>query len=614
MSVRLKPPAPSPLTVAQAPPPPTLTSFSSSSSYSLPYHKSPLSSALQRLQPPLPPSHSALSSTQSQHSQPSSSPLSSSYHSRDGDSELESAGTPYDDDTDTPSPSLTSLAHPKVPAQQPDADGAFDHSESPSPRPQPPHHASSSSLSSAASSSSSDSALSSVPFVPFAGPSASHPRRPRHLKPQLRLTPPLCLPPLPSRLTHFTLYETRQRFFLLASDQPRASFRLLKIDRSSSALSISEDSTVYTADEAAELIEMLRSANQSTGGFLSTTRAHGVLGFVRFLLGWYLYLVTDCVEVGRLGSHLVYAVSDVQLLQLTHPSVYEGSGKEAAAYKRLRTSEARYRALFLSLDLTRSFYFSHTYDLTRTLQVNMVAGGQRMQPLHAKSMYVWNHDLRIRVVDPSSPPSEDDPLRLPLLRTDWCVQLVHGYFEQTTLSVLGRPLTLTLLARRSRHFAGTRYLKRGINNRGHAANDVETEQLLHDRSSGDAREGQFVSYVTMRASIPVHWTQESNPIIAQPAIVMQKLDPLHRSTRLHLQDVWRRYGSPVVLLNLVKQSEQRKREVIIGTAYGEAVEFINQWIAEPHRLDYLAWDFKKVAKPAPSPQSLQPCASAPAYP
>jgi len=32
--------------------------------------------------------------------------------------------------------------------------------------------------------------------------------------------------------------------------------------------------------------------------------------------------------------------------------------------------------------------------------------------------------------------------------------------------VFGRPITLTLLARRSRHFAGTRFKKRGINDQG----------------------------------------------------------------------------------------------------------------------------------------------------
>lgn len=34
-------------------------------------------------------------------------------------------------------------------------------------------------------------------------------------------------------------------------------------------------------------------------------------------------------------------------------------------------------------------------------------------------------------------------------------------------SVFGRVLTLTLISRRSRYFAGTRYLKRGINDKGH---------------------------------------------------------------------------------------------------------------------------------------------------
>ena len=31
-------------------------------------------------------------------------------------------------------------------------------------------------------------------------------------------------------------------------------------------------------------------------------------------------------------------------------------------------AERRYRSLFLAMDLTRDFYFSYTYDLSRTLQ------------------------------------------------------------------------------------------------------------------------------------------------------------------------------------------------------------------------------------------------------
>ena len=57
--------------------------------------------------------------------------------------------------------------------------------------------------------------------------------------------------------------------------------------------------------------------------------------------------------------------------------------------------------------------------------------------------------------------------------------LVHGSFAVKSLSLLGRQLTLTLVARRSSRFAGPRYLKRGIRMAdGSVANDVEVEQIL----------------------------------------------------------------------------------------------------------------------------------------
>ena len=67
---------------------------------------------------------------------------------------------------------------------------------------------------------------------------------------------------------------------------------------------------------------------------------------------------------------------------------------------------------------------------------------------------------------------------------DWSTRLIHGFVEQSHCSVWGRELTLTLMSRRSRHFAGTRYLKRGINEEGFCANDVETEQIVDTNSPG----------------------------------------------------------------------------------------------------------------------------------
>lgn len=40
--------------------------------------------------------------------------------------------------------------------------------------------------------------------------------------------------------------------------------------------------------------------------------------------------------------------------------------------------------------------------------------------------------------------------------------IIHGYLEQRIMKTFGLFISLTLISRRSRHYAGTRYNKRGI--------------------------------------------------------------------------------------------------------------------------------------------------------
>ena len=65
---------------------------------------------------------------------------------------------------------------------------------------------------------------------------------------------------------------------------------------------------------------------------------------------------------------------------------------------------------------------------------------------------------------------------------EWVLPLVYGFISQTNISVFGRSIYLTLIARRSSRYAGTRFLKRGMNESGEVANEVETEQVVHDAS------------------------------------------------------------------------------------------------------------------------------------
>jgi hypothetical protein len=64
-----------------------------------------------------------------------------------------------------------------------------------------------------------------------------------------------------------------------------------------------------------------------------------------------------------------------------------------------------------------------------------------------------------------------------------------------------------------------RYLKRGVNDKGKVANDVETEQIVLDEESGfGATVGQMSSVVQNRGSIPLFWSQEASKLSPKPDI------------------------------------------------------------------------------------------------
>jgi phosphatidylinositol 3,5-bisphosphate 5-phosphatase len=157
-------------------------------------------------------------------------------------------------------------------------------------------------------------------------------------------------------------------------------------------------------------------------------------------------------------------------------------------------------------------------------------------------------------------------------------------------------LNVILIARRSRYFAGTRYLKRGVSEQGKVANDVEHEQILHDDSTS-ASNSMFSSFLQVRGSIPTFWTQESSVTIPKPPIELNRVDPTYTATQSHFEDLLKRYGSPIVVLDLVKQSEKREREVRVGNEFRHAVAFINTNVEDDeHKIRYCALDYSNISR------------------
>ena len=183
-----------------------------------------------------------------------------------------------------------------------------------------------------------------------------------------------------------------------------------------------------------------------------------------------------------------------------------------------------------------------------------------------------------------------------LKRNQWVVAVVHGSIDFKNFIDGGNKFTFTLIARRSRHFAGTRYLRRGINQEGYVANWVEVEQIVQRHSSLSDTSPYMSSFVQVRGSIPFFWSQIPNPLTVQPDIVFDKnIDPNAVATRKHFARLFQKYSYPIYCLNLTKANKQR--EETVASEYRSFINYtINKELPEGLKIHMLHYDVKMKQK------------------
>jgi len=224
------------------------------------------------------------------------------------------------------------------------------------------------------------------------------------------------------KMHKFSLYETATRYYIVGADVMDKRFRILKIDRTADSenLAIAEDEIVYTKKEMSQLLNAIDDGNKSTGGMKLRCSTWGLLGFIRFTGAYYMLLITKRSQVAMIGGHFTYSVDGTELVPLT-------TGSSSRFKPDLKnTEEARFLGILNNLDLTRSFYFSYSYDITRTLQHNIMTeraaiakGTPYPHPHDYNSMFVWNSYLL-------------QPATAALKNTfDWCLPIIHGYIDQS---------------------------------------------------------------------------------------------------------------------------------------------------------------------------------------
>ena len=368
-------------------------------------------------------------------------------------------------------------------------------------------------------------------------------------------------------------------------------FRILEIDfrGEKESLNIAEDNVFFMRDEVMEVLSKIEEADNDS--LTKKLTGYGLLGVIRFTACYYLVVITKMSQVAVLGGHSIFHIDDTALVPISN------------SMRKNDATEARFVQSFQNLNLSKTFYFSYTFDITNTLQTNILR--QKLQAVGRtdvefppgipdyNDMFVWNSHLLNPIF------SCIDTVY------DWFQPIIHGFIDQVNVSLFGKSIYITLIGRRSHYFAGARFLKRGANNKGYVANEVETEQIVADMSltsfhspgRGFFDNNRYTSFVQHRGSIPLFWSQESSNLTAKPPISVNITDPFCSAAAKHFDKLFQRYGGgPIQILNLIKMKEKTPRETKLGQEFEKCVTYLNQFLPEKKKLQYKAWDMSRASK------------------
>lgn len=148
------------------------------------------------------------------------------------------------------------------------------------------------------------------------------------------------------------------------------------------------------------------------------------------------------------------------------------------------SDEDMYLHLLGSAFSDHQLFFSSTFDLTQSQQrISKLSPKQLSEPLwtRADPRFFWNKECVSDLIACDA--------------DEWIIPFMSAFIEfQPGCEIESDKFSTIFISRRSRFRQGCRFTKRGIDESGHVANFVETEQILL------FSDGKITSYVQIRGN------------------------------------------------------------------------------------------------------------------
>lgn len=286
---------------------------------------------------------------------------------------------------------------------------------------------------------------------------------------------------------------------------------------------------------------------------LSTIKPHAILGIIKIGSIEFLLYVKSALLVGTFEGAEIFKVKEADLIPICDDITISNISNEIKSfYTGIKNL------------LTLGYYYSFHYDLTNSRQKQMKLKSLNVLD-NVEKKFFWNQKLYSKFFKNN-------------VDKTWIVVLICGYVGIENLTIDNNNIQFTLISRRSKYHAGTRYNTRGVDDDGRVANFIETEQLIRYKN-------YIMSYVQVRGSVPVFFQQTG--LTAQTTITRTPEMTVPGFMK-HIEELQKDFSMLFIinLMNTMKPNEQ---------AITSSLE--NQMkINNPKSVKYFFYDFQNECK------------------
>lgn len=295
-----------------------------------------------------------------------------------------------------------------------------------------------------------------------------------------------------------------------------------------------------------------------------------IFGFYDFLSGSYVALVVESEKFVSAGNIDIREAKKILVVPLFR------NGRMLSNEK--QNDENTYLQLLHSAISQHQFYFSTSYDITHSQQrIAQLTPRQLSEPLwsRANNKFFWNREVVLDMIACQA--------------DDWIVPFMSAYIEyRPGCEADSDKFGILFISRRSRFRQGCRFTKRGLDDLGHAANYVETEQVLL------FPDGKITSFIQIRGSIPVAWCSPVH-MRYDPAVTIDSDPKAVTWCAKHMDDITNDHSQSsdfkIICVNLIDHKKDQNK---LGIAFETMIQAVNEKVTPP--VQYIWFDFHAECK------------------